>query len=228
MSDLRWTRATSGVAVRAQARAARHARGDAAIAARQVQRRRWAALLGVWLVVSGLGAAAITMLVGFGWIVFTFFGVVVAVSCLPLFAPTLARPAWLLERQVRAGDDVDLAVTHLSPRLRRLAQETRVLRFALEAAAPDEGAVDDWVWAWVSAVRGLEPEDKAVVEDLGVTHHDVARVLLGTAMATEDPAPPVALDAHTLTALQRRAELLAEHLEAFEAALLRHDADPYR
>jgi hypothetical protein len=61
-----------------------------------------------------VAAAIIAGLVGFGWIVFGFFVVVFSVSCLALFTQVLARPGWLLERQLRAGDDVALATGHLA------------------------------------------------------------------------------------------------------------------
>lgn len=171
----------------------------------------------------------LTTLVGFGWIKLGFFHVVVSVSCLPLFTQVLARPGWLLERQLRAGADAALTVGHLPPRLARLAEETRMLRLAIEAAAPDDPGIEGLGWAWVSGVRELGALEMDVVDRLGVSHHNVAAVLLGEALAPEMQAAvqgvrPV-LDPE---AQRRRVELLAEHLEAFEVALLRHDPDPYR
>lgn len=185
---------------------------------------RWARLVVLWQAVAWAAAGIIASLVGFSWIVFGFFVVVFSVSCLALFTQVLARPSWLLERQLRAGDDVALATGHLPTRLALLAQETRILRFALEAAAPDEPAIEDLAWAWVSSVRELGPLEAGVIERLGVSHHDVVSVLLGEALVA-DPVPAAAPDA---AQQRRRMELLAEHLEAFELALLRYDPEPYR
>jgi hypothetical protein len=225
-------RATTGLEIRAQTRAARHERGVAAQAARHVQWRRWGVLLIVWQAVSWAGASVLTWLVGFTALKFGFFVVVVSVACLPLFARVLARPGWLLERQVRAGVDVALAVGHLPPRLGRLAEETRVLRLAIEAA-PEDRAVDDWVWAWVAAVRELAGPEREVLAQLGLSAREVEAVLVGEPPATAGAAVEAA-DLRSVRASpdpraqRRRVELLAEHLEAFELALLRHDPDPYR
>jgi hypothetical protein len=219
------TRGTTGLAVRARTRAARQERGIAAVAARRVQWGRWARVAMVWQLVSWSAAVIITGLVGFSWILFGFFVIVLSVSCLPLFTHVIARPGWLLERQLRAGDDGALATGHLPTRLARLAEETRILRLALEASAPDEPAIEDLAWAWVSSVRELGRLEVEVLERLGVTEREVVAVLLGEALGQEPVARLVAPD---LAQQQRRIELLAEHLEAFEVALLRYDPDPYR
>ncbi len=185
---------------------------------------RWARLVLLWQVLAWVAAATISALVGFSWILFGFFVVVFSVSCLGLFTQVLTRPGWLLEQQLQAGDDVALATGHLPPRLALLAQETRVLRFALEAAAPDDPAIEDLAWAWVSSVRELGPLEAEVIARLGGSHHDVVSVLLGEALVAE-AAPKTAPNA---VQRRRRMELLAEHLEAFELALLRYDPDPYR
>jgi len=189
-----------------------------------VQWGRWARLVLAWQAVAWIAAAIIAGLVGFSWIVFGFFVVVFSVSCLALFTPVIARPGWLLEQQLRAGDDVALATGHLPPRLARLAQETRILRFAIEAAALDDPAIEELTWAWVSAVRELGALEAEVIERLGVSHRDVVSVLLGESLA-EDLATVTELDRGQQ---RRRIELLAEQLEAFELALLRYDPDPYR
>ncbi len=185
---------------------------------------RWARLVLAWQAVAWIAAAIIAGLVGFSWIVFGFFVVVFSVSCLALFTPVIARPGWLLEQQLRAGDDVALATGRLPPRLARLTEETRILRLAIEAAAPDDPAIEELAWAWVSAVRELGALEAEVIERLGVSHRDVVSVLLGEALA-EEPATVTALDRGQQ---RRRVELLAEQLEAFELALLRYDPDPYR
>ena len=217
-------RAGAGIAVRAKTRTARHARGLAALAARRVQWGRWARLVLLWQVIAWGAAATLAALIGFSWILFGFFVVVFSVSCLGLFTQVLTRPGWLLEQQLRAGDDVALATGHLPARLALLAQETRVLRFALEAAAPDDPAIEDLAWAWVSSVRELGSLEAEVIARLGGSHHDVVSVLLGEALV-DSPGPSAAPNA---AEQRRRMELLAEHLEAFELALLRYDPDPYR
>ena len=225
------TRETTAVAIRAQTRAARREREIAATAARRVQWGRWAVLAVVWQVVAWTVAATFASLVGFTWIKFGFFVVVFSVACLPLFTRVLARPQWLLNRQLVAGDDVALAIGHLPPRLGRLAEETRILRLAIEAAAPDEPAIEEMAWAWVSAVRELGPLEAEVIERLGISHHDVVSVLLGEALAQEASladALTASAGAPDVELQRRRVVLLAEHLEAFEVALLRYDPDPYR
>lgn len=230
-------RGASGVAIRAQTRTARRERGIAAEAARRVQWGRWAVLLAVWQVVSWSGAIVLTTLVGFGVVRLGFFVVVVSVACLPLFTRVLTRPGWLLERQVRAGADVALAVGHLPPTVGRLAEETRVLRLAIEAASPGETAIGEWVWAWISAVREVGPVEREVLDRLGLSPADVEAVLLGDELRSGAGAKPDESMRARVKAVRgpldeaaerRRMELLAEHLEAFEVALLRYDPDPYR
>lgn len=189
---------------------------------------RWVALVLAWQVVSWTAALIITTLVGFSWISFGFFVVVFSVSCLGLFTGVLTRPGWLLERQVEAGDDVALAVGHLPPRLGRLAEETRMLRLAIEAATPEERTADALVMAWVSAVRALGPLEKEVLEQLGLRYREVLGVLLGEALQSEQEGPPLVSRADDPAAARRRQALIAEHLEAFEVGLLRYDPDPYR
>lgn len=219
----------AGAGIRARTRNARQERGVAAKAARRVQRWRWAGLLLLWQAIAWGCAVVITVMLGFGWVTLGFFYVVASVSCFPLLTRWLTRPDWLLERQLRAGADVALAVGHLPPRLARLAEETRILRLAIEATAPDDPAVENLGWAWVSAVRELGPAEAAVVELLGASQHEVVAVLLGDALAPDEATGRAALrPGLDEAAHRRRLERLAEHLEAFEIALLRHDPNPYR
>ena len=149
----------------------------------------------------------------------------------PLLTHGLGRPDWLLERQVRAGADVALALGHLPSGMARLAEETRILRLAIETTAPDDPVVENLGWAWISMVRALGPAEAEVAQRLGVSEHEVIAVLLDDALAPDEAQGPgrVALrPARDEPAHGRRMELLAEHLEAFEVALLRHDPDPYR
>ena len=222
------TRETTSLAIRAQTRTARRQREIAADAARRVQWGRWAGLMAIWQLVSWTAAAIITTLIGFTWIGFGFFVIVFSVSCLGLFTQVIVRPGWLLERQVRAGDDVALAIGHLPARLGRLAEETRILRLAIESSAPDEPALDGLAWAWVSAVKDLGPLETEVIDRLGISYRDVVGVLLGETLREAPEKPPRVTGAQDPVASLRRRELLAEHLEAFEVALLRYDPDPYR
>jgi len=231
MEERRNTAVVAGNVVRAQTRVARKERGVAADAARRVQRWRWAGLLLLWQVVSWFWAVVITAMMGFGWTTLGFFYAVASVFCFPLLTHVLARPDWLLERQVRAGADVALAVGHLPPQLARLAEETRILRIAIETTAPDDPEVEDLGWAWISMVRALGPAEAEAARRLGVSLDEIVTVLLDDALAPEEaqgPGRAALRPAPDEAAHRRRMELLAEHLEAFEVALLRHDPDPYR
>lgn len=227
-------RAASGLAIRAHARAARRERGVAAEAARRVQWRRWAVLLLCWQAVTWVLALVMTRLVGVD--VLSFFVIVMGVASFPLFTRVLARPGWLLERQVRAGADVALAVGHLPASVGRLAEDTRVLRLAIEAALPGDPAIEEWVWAWISTVREAGPIEREVLARLGLTHEDVEKVLLADELRPSSGTPEESMKARVLAmragpdevAWRRRLELIAEHLEAFEVALLRYDPSPYR
>lgn len=227
-------RVATGVAIRAQTRANRYARGAAAAAARRVQWGRWAVLLLCWQVVTWALALAMTWLVGFE--VLSFFVIVMGVASFPLFTKVLARPGWLLERQVRAGADVALAVGHLPASLGRLAEDTRVLRLAIEVASPGDPATEDWCWAWISGVRDAGPSEREVLDRLGLSHRDVENVLLADELKSGLGKPEDSMKARVRAmraapdeaAQRRRLELIAEHLEAFEVALLRYDPDPYR
>ena len=231
MSD---ERVTSGLAIRAQTRAARHERGAAAVAARRVQWGRWAVFLLCWQAVTWVGALVMTRLVGFN--AFNFFLIVMGVASFPLFTRVLARPGWLLERQVQAGADVALAIGHLPATVGRLAEETRMLRLAIEAALPGDPAIEEWVWAWISAVRDAGPVEREVLGRLGLSHDDVEKVLLADELRASSGKPEDSLKARVVAMRappdeaveRRRVELIAEHLEAFEVALLRYDPDPYR
>lgn len=231
MADPRNIAAVAGAVVRAQTRAARQERGVAAEAARAVQRWRWAGLLLLWQAIAWLGAVVITAMMGFGWVTLGFFYVVASVFCFPLLTQGLTRPGWLLEQQVRAGADAALAVGHLPPGLARLAEETRILRLAIESTTPGDPGVENLGWAWVSIVRALGPVEAEAVQRLGVSLHEVITVLLGDALAPDEAHGPKRVALRPIldeTAHRRRLELLAEHLEAFEVALLRYDPDPYR
>ncbi len=221
----------AGSNVRAQTRAARRERGIAAQAARSVQRWRWAGFLLLWQMIAWFWAVVITAMMGFGWVTLGFFYVVSCVFCFPFLTQVLTRPGWLLDRQVRAGADVTLAVGHLPPGLARLAEETRILRLAIETTTPDDPGVENLGWAWVSTVRALGPMEAEAVQRLGVSLHEVVAVLLGDALAPDEaqgPGRAVLRPGLDEAAHHQRLELLAEHLEAFEVALLRYDPDPYR
>lgn len=218
---------------RAQTRTARFERVAAALEVRRLERRRRAAILVLWAAVSTLGVIFTGLVRGvFDPLELVFFTSLVGTIAFASFSGALARPSWMIERQAAAGADPALAVGHLPPRLADLASETRALRLAVEAAEPGEEAIDAWVWTWISSVRELGPVEREVLDRLGLSTDDVEKVLLGSALgpnvgdakaevqALARPADPVAL--------ARRVELLSEHFEAFEVALLRYSPEPYR
>lgn len=220
---------------RAQTRTARYQRVAAALEVRRLERRRRAVLLVIWAAVSALGVIITALLRGiFDPLELVFFTSVLATIAFASFSGMFARPAWLMERQVAAGVDPALALGHLPGRLADLARETRALRLAVEAAAPGDAAIDAWVWAWISSVRELGPLEREVLMRLELSTADIEAVLLGEALepdpeaVTTAPSPRAIRSASTREAQVRRVELLAEHFEAFEVALLRYSPDPYR
>lgn len=226
---------TAALVSRAQTRTARYQRVAAAIEVRRLERRRRAVILVIWAALSTVGVIVTALVRGaFDPLELVFFTSLVGTLAFAGFSGVLARPGWLMERQVEAGVDPALAVGHLPPRLADLARETRVLRLAVEAAAPGDAAIDAWVWTWITSVRELEAAEQEVLERLGLSTREVEAVLLGEALerepaATTRPAAErAALRPVELAALIRRVELLAEHLEAFEVALLRYSPEPYR
>lgn len=230
------------VATRAHARTARFERVAAAALVRRLERNRRAVILTIWAALSTVGVIVTAFLRGvFDPVELVFFASLVGTVVFALFSGVLAKPPWLMERQLQAGADVALAVAHLPPTLAELARTTRALRLAVEAAAPDDVEVTRWVWAWISSVRELGPREAAILEQLGLSHRDVEGVLLGDALgpgagdeealaraARRGRPPPARLASETPEAKIRRLELLAEHFEAFEVALLGYNPDPYR
>lgn len=230
------------MATRAHARTARFERVAAAVEVRRLERKRRAVILAIWAALSTVGVIVTALVRGvFDPVELVFFASLVGTVVFALFSGVLARPTWLMERQIEAGADVALAVSHLPPALAELARATRALRLAVEAAAPDDLEVTRWVWAWISSVRELGPADAAVLEQLGLSHRDVEGVLLGDALGPgsgDEKAlaravrggrtTPALRAAESDAARARRLELLAEHFEAFEVALLGHNPDPYR
>lgn len=193
----------------------------------------WAAVSTVAVIVTGLIRGV------FDPLELVFFTSLLGTIAFASFSGALARPGWLMERQALAGADAALALEHLPPRVADLARETRALRLAVEAADPADAAIDEWVWGWIRSVRELGPSERELVDRLGVTTHDVEAVLLGEALdagpADMSPTPgerPARRDPRLapveLAALVRRVELLAEHFEAFEVALLRYRPGTYR
>ena len=214
---------------RAQTRTARHERVAAAIEVRRLERRRRAVILVIWASLSVIGVIVTALVRGaFDPLELVFFTSLVGTLAFAGFSGSFARPGWMIERQAQAGADPALAVGHLPGRLADLARETRALRLAVEAAAPGDGAIDGWVWTWISSVRELGGEERSVLERLGLSTREVEAILLGEALDRGAPAPALALPAQDPAALARRVELLAEHFEAFEVALLRYSPEPYR
>lgn len=230
----------AGITIRAQTRTARHQRVAAAVEARRLERRRRAVILALWAVVSTIGVIVTGLIRGmFDPLELVFFASLLGTIAFAAFSGALARPAWLIERQALAGADVALALDHLPPRLADLARETRALRLAVEAADPADAAIDTWVWSWIQSVRELGPIERDTLERLGLSTRDVEAVLLGEALERDrgdmsaeagrtGAAAPVELAPIERAALARRVELLAEHFEAFEVALLRAGPGTYR
>ncbi|MBK9757278.1 MAG: hypothetical protein IPO88_28030 [Nannocystis sp.] len=77
-------------------------------------------------------------------------------------------------------------------------------------------------------MRALGPVEAEGCSGSGVSLHEVVSVLLGEALAADEPWAKGCAGADPERRQRRRIELLAEHLEAFELALLRYDPDPYR
>ncbi len=152
-----------------------------------------------------------------------FITTVTAVITLPLLARS-PIPEWILQRTLRAGDqDAALATGHLSRRLASLVESTRILRLAIEASDANDSDADREVWAWISEVRELEDGDRAVIKGLGLSVDGVEAALLGeteTRMGAERRALAALKDRHL--------QVIAEQLEGFETALLRHNPGPYR
>lgn len=229
-------------ASRALARAARERRHLAAVEAGQLRRRYRLVLLGGWAILTTLVTGGLLMARGTVLAAEAFFiATTVAVVALPILGRG-ALPHWLLQRQLRAGDrDAALATGHLSPTLASLVENTRLLRLAVEAAEPADHDASRAIWAWIRQVQGLGPLDRAVLEQLGLSASGIEAALLGDAEseaaayqrrlevpgARGDPGPQEGAIARA-RAERRRMDVIAEQLEGFEAALLRHDPGPYR
>lgn len=225
----------AAITIRAQTRTARHQRVAAAIEVRRLERRRRAVILALWAAVSAIGVVVTGLVRGvFDPLELVFFASLLGTIAFAAFSGALARPTWLMERQALAGADVALALDHLPPRLADLARETRALRLAVEAADPADAAIDPWVWGWIQSVRDLGPVEREVIDRLGLSTRDVESVLLGEALVPVSSDMSVksgnapGLAPVELAALARRVELLAEHFEAFEVALLRAGPGAYR
>ncbi len=210
-------------ATRQGARLARQHRRLASIDAGRLRRRYRLTLTSVWLLVTALTALALATLTTFTTAEVFFITTVTSVIALPLLARS-AVPEWLLERTLRAEDrDAALATGHLSRRLASLVQSTRILRLAIEESSSEDSNADREVWDWIAEVRELPPEERTVLESLGLSVDGVEGALL-TEVEERDKAGEEAL----ARVDHRRMEKIAEQLEGFETALLRHNPDPYR
>jgi len=210
-------------ATRQGARLARQHRRLASIDAGRLRRRYRLTLTSVWLLVTALTALTLATLTSFTTAEVFFITTVTSVIALPLLARS-AVPQWLLERPLRAEDqDAALATGHLSRRLASLAQSTRFLRLAIEESGAEDSNADREVWSWIAEVRELAPEERTVLDSLGLSVDGVEAALL-TEVEERDKADEEAL----AQVDHRRMEVIAEQLEGFETALLRHNPDPYR
>jgi len=229
----------AAITIRAQTRTARHQRASAAIESRRLEWRRRVKILAIWAAVSTIAVIVTALIRGvFDPLELVFFASLLGTIAFGVFSGVLARPGWLMERQALVGADAALALDHLPPRVADLARETRALRLAVEAADPADAAIDGWVWGWIRSVRELGPAERELVAQIGISTRDVEAVLLGEALdtvptdmssgAVKTASPDPRLAPVELAALVRRVELLAEHFEAFEVALLRYRPGPYR
>lgn len=230
----------AAIAIRAQTRTARHERLAAAIETRRLERRRRAKILAIWAALSTIAVIVTALIRGmFDPLELVFFASMLGTIAFASFSGVLARPLPMMERQALAGADAALALDHLPPRVAELARETRALRLAVEAADPADAAIDAWVWSWIRSVRELGPDERELIAHVGISTHDVEAVLLGEALdggpadqatlpARRAPGRDPRLAPVELAALVRRVELLAEHFEAFEVALLRYRPGTYR
>lgn len=216
---------------RALTRTARHQRVAAAIEVRRLDLRRRAVILVVWAAVSTIGVIATGLIRGvFDPLELVFFASLLGTIAFASFSGALARPSWLMERQALAGTDAAMAVDHLPQGAANLAKETRALRLAIEAADPSDVTIDGWVWGWIQSVRELAPADLEVLDRLGLSTGPIEKILLGEALdaGSSGMFEKTALAPVAEAALVRRVELLAEHFEAFEVALLRYSPGTYR
>ncbi|MEZ4381670.1 MAG: hypothetical protein R3A79_09990 [Nannocystaceae bacterium] len=212
------------IATRQGARLARQHRRLATLDTRRLQRRYRLTLAGAWATITGLLSALLIAARGNATAAEALFITsVIAVVVLPLLARS-AIPEWLLERTLRAADeDAALATGHLSPRLGALVESTRILRLAIEAADPADSDAERGVWAWIAEVREIDGVDRALLRDLGLSVDGVESALLA------EVERPEGGERRALQAIgRRRMEILAEQLEGFETALLRHRPGPYR
>ncbi len=181
-------------------------------------------MLAVWIATTTLiSAAFFAALVRYSVAEAFFITTVTAVLTLPLLARS-AIPEWILQRTLRAGDqDAALATGHLSRRLASLVESTRILRLAIEASEANDSDADREVWAWIAEVRELDHGDQAVLDGLGLSVDGVEAALLSETETTRDA------EERALVALEdRHLQVIAEQLEGFETALLRHHPGPYR
>jgi len=211
------------LATRQGARLARQHRRLASIDAGRLRRRYRLSLISVWLLVTALTALMLATLSAFSTAEVFFITTVTSVIALPLLARS-AVPQWLLERTLSAEDqDAALATGHLSRRLASLAQSTRFLRLAIEESGAEDSNADREIWSWIAEVRELAPEEQTVLDSLGLSVDGVEAALL-TEVEEREKADEEAL----ARVDHRRMEVIAEQLEGFETALLRHNPDPYR
>jgi len=213
------------LASRDLARVARQQRQIAAVDVARLRRRYRAALFFGWALSTAIFTSALVMLKEsvLAAEVF-FFATTVGVLVLPLIGRG-AVPQWLLQRQLRAGDqDAALVTGHLSRPLAGLVQSTRLLRLSIEVAEVSDNDAVAAIGGWIRQVEALEAPERAVLARLGISSRGIERALL-----EEPEAAPRGTDGGALAwARRRQMEVIAEQLEGFEAALLRYDPNPYR
>lgn len=142
-----------------------------------------------------------------------------------------------------ANEEEPLRLDHLSPGLRRLAGETRLLRISLEAPVrevfelrqgelhQDLDALDNMlmdvtrqVVDWLDMVNDLSEPDRQTLQDLGVSAHHIRAALETEGLAFE--RRKLLLPNHL--PLDQRLEAIVAELKRVETALQFVSLKPYR
>jgi len=169
------------------------------------------------------------------------------------FLLVAALSGWGLVQMLRAGQrnqlylaaasqEAPLEVGHLTPGLRRVAEETRLLRISLEAPVreiadlrggevQDLDAVDNMlmnisrqVADWLAMVDGLSQGDRDSMQDRGVSAEPVRMALHLEGLAFE--RQKIELQGHP--PMDRRIEHIVRELGRIETALQVVSLKPYR
>jgi hypothetical protein len=189
----------------------------------RVRRTEW---VFQWLVVAGWFCAA-ALLTAVPALVFGYrnpFGIAAVVMAFAGLLAPLATSAQravkeaMRARRMRLVADWRSSAEHLSPRLRELAVETRIVLAAVDESE-DPAAASRAVWEWMHGVEEVAAEDRRVLAGLGLSTQPMREVVF---RGTGDEGR-VRGD---LTESQQVS--LARHLQHFESVLTGTRAIPYR